>query len=139
MNSVLRLVWVWGGGAAAVFTGIAAFIRGGAPERWGAVILLTAWFIPGLLDSGHGFRYALFAGDAAAMLAYLIVALRWRRLWAFASTASQFLAVMTHVIVWYTLGVRTWAYITLAAIFGGDLPMIFLAIGVLTASRPRRD
>ena len=136
MNPILRMVWVWGGLAAATFISLAAFIRGGAPERWGAVVLMTSWFVSPLVDNHHGFRYGLLAADFLTMLGYLAVALSYRRLWAFAATASQLLAVLTHVIAHYSVGVGTWSYITLADIFGADVPMAVLALGILT-SKPK--
>ncbi len=146
MNPILRFIWVWGGGAAAVLVGLMAYFRGGTPEKWGAAIFLASWFVPSEIDSlfghfghHHGFRAVLFAGDALATIAYLIVGLRWWRLWAFACAGSQLAAVLTHILTWYTVGGRTWSYITLADIFGGDLPMIILGIGVVLAPRLRFD
>lgn len=137
MNPVLRFVWVWGGLAAALFTGVAAFVRGGAPEKWGATVLLASWFISPLVDNHHGFRYGLLAADFVTMLGYLAIALTYRRVWAFAATASQLLAVLTHIVAYFTAGIGTWSYITLADIFGADLPMVLLAFGIFTAKRPR--
>ncbi len=139
MTPILHVVWVWGGLAAAIVTGLAAFLRGGTPEKWGAAVFLTSWFVSPLIDTSHGFRYGLFASDVLTMIGYLVVAMRWRRVWAFGATVSQLLAVVTHLIVWYVAGVRSYAYITLADIFGADLPMVFLIFGVLTAKHPPRS
>lgn len=138
MNPILRLAWFWGNTAATVFVGIAALIRGGAPERWGAALLLGGFFITPFIDNHHGFRQGIFACDICLTFGYAIIAVASRRIWAFVSTASQLLAVLTHILSLHAVGVGTWSYITALDIFGNLLPTAALAVGTLTVKPGRR-
>lgn len=115
---IAHLVWAYGGTLAAVIVGGWALWRGGPPERRGAAIMLLSWFITPLVDNHHGFRYGMMLVDALTDAGYVVLSLRWRRVWTLLIAAFQLNGVLTHFAA-VLVAMSTWAYITAADVWGG--------------------
>lgn len=131
-----HLIWVWSSTFAAVVCILAGLIRGGAPERWGAVILCLSWFSVPFLDNHHGFRPGIFIDDVLTLIAYGALSAWSRKAWTFFVTVFQLATVVTHIgtlLAWN----GNWAYMTVSQIFGAWGIVIATGYGVFTA-HPRR-
>lgn len=131
-----HLIWVWSSTFAAVVCILAGLIRGGAPERWGAVILCLSWFSVPFLDNHHGFRPGIFIDDVLTLIAYGILSAWSRKPWTFFVTVFQLATVVTHIgtlLAWN----GNWAYMTVSQIFGAWGIVIATGYGVF-AAKPRR-
>lgn len=137
MNPVLHLGWVWGGRALLAFCILAALLRGGAPEKWGAAILFLSWISTPLLDDHQPFTWAIFWADIAAFVALAVLAIVSRRLWAMVAAACQAVCVAVHIMVLMGPMIKTWAYYTATGLWGGTAPLVALAVGILALKRPR--
>ncbi len=132
-----HLIWVWSSTLAAVACILAGLIRGGAPERWGAVILFLTWFSVPLIDNHRGFRPGIFTVDVLTLIAYGVLSAWSRKPWTFFATVFQLATVATHVATlldWTS----NFTYMTVSQIFGAWGLVIATAWGVLTARKPPR-
>jgi len=132
--NMAHLIWVWSSTLAAVACIIAGLIRGGAPERWGAVILLFSWFSVPFIDNHHGFRFGIFIDDVLTLIAYGILSAWSRKSWTFFVTVFQLATVVTHIgtlLDW----TNNWTYMTVSQIFGAWGIVIATGCGVITARK----
>lgn len=116
-----------------------AHLRGGAPERIGTTIVLVGSLLTSAALSGQG-RYAsvemgVFLVDTAALVAFLILALRAERYWPLWLTALQLIGITGHVVKAAAPDIIPKAY-AFAAIFW-TYPMLLL-LAVATWRHQRR-
>lgn len=130
---LVQFIWAWGGNILAILVSGWAFWRGGAPERWGAVILLTGWVLSAVLQShdarGPGIFVVLI--DVACLIAFVGLSLWSRRVWTIVLAAFQLDAVMCHFAVGLSGHIGGWAYVTALGIWGGYGPVFALAGGLI--------
>lgn len=135
MNPVLHMIWAQGGNVGLVLVTIAAIFRGGAPEKWGAAILVSSWLACVFVDDGQPFQWSVVYIDIATLVAYAVLAIAARRLWTYVMTASQAVCVAVHFMAVLGPMIRTWAYVTAEGFWGGYALIITLAVGIATAKR----
>ena len=110
-----------------VFSCLFALIRGGVPERIGALILiadfqLSAWAVEPMPSRFAGVEWTMFAVDAGAFLALYILSLATTRYWPAWMAGIQGCVAVSHlaglrmeIIPWaYGTVVAGWAYVLLA-------------------------
>ena len=121
-----------------------ALWRGGAPERWVAVLFLLGMILSMAISiamppTPRGFQAGIFCVDALMLCAMVAVMLRARRYWPIAVAAMQLLSVMGHVIKLVDPQVMTVVYWITSAFWA--LPQLaILAIGTTRhRSRLRRS
>jgi hypothetical protein len=110
-----------------------ALLRGGAPERIAATIvlvgsLLTLAAVSNLAGSYASVETGVFLVDAATLVAFLILALRAERFWPIWLTALQLLGTTGHAIKLVDPDIIPRAY-AFAAIFWSYLMLPLLALG----------
>jgi hypothetical protein len=119
--------------ALAVACWLYAMLRGGAPERIGASIVLLGSGLTFAAVSSPAVRFGsleigIFLVDVAALLSFLVLALRAERLWPLWVTALQAIGTTAHavklvdptVIRWaYAFALAFWSYPMLAIIATG--------------------
>jgi hypothetical protein len=110
-----------------------ALLRGGAPERIGATIvlvgsLLTLAAVSSLAVSYASVETGVLLVDAATLVAFLILALRAERFWPIWLTALQLIGTTGHVIKLVEPDIIPRAY-AFAAIFWSYLMLPLLALG----------
>ena len=135
MNPILHMIWARGGDIGLILVTIAALIRGGAPEKWGAAILVSSWLACFFIDNGQPFQWAVVYIDIITLVAYGVLAVMSRRLWTYVMTASQAVCVAVHFMAVLGPMIRTWAYVTAEGFWGGWALLIILAVGVATAKQ----
>ena len=54
-----------------------AFIKGGAPEKWGAVTFVLAWALTPLVDMQHGIRFGVLIVDSLALVSFILISVKW--------------------------------------------------------------
>ena len=117
-----------------------ALFRGGVPERIGTTIMLVGSALTLVAASGPPYHFAsleigILIVDAAAFLAFAVLALRADRFWPIWAAAFAALGVLGHLARWYAgtdvtprayyVGIVIWSYPILA----------MLAIGTLSHQR----
>lgn len=132
---IVRWIWGYGTDILCIILSIIASIRGGAPERWGAAVLLISWFATPLVDNHHGFRTGIFIVDVITLFAFGALSLRWRRFWLLLATAMQLATVATHIAALVAPGILGRPYIIVLGIWGGWGLLLALLIGILTVPR----
>ncbi|WP_182466785.1 hypothetical protein [Sphingomonas gilva] len=110
-----------------------ALVRGGAPERIVAVLMLVAYAVSMLVQSQfpvrfHGVELGIFMVDCAMLAALLAVALRAERFWPLWMTGLQAVAVAAHLAKMASPEVIPWAYAAMLAFWSYPM-MALLAIG----------
>src|SRR3546814_17886421 len=83
------------------FSSLFALIRGGAPERIGAIILiadlqLSAWVVAPMHSRLSGVEWPMFAVDSAAFAALYILSLLSTRYWLACRAALQGCVAFSH-------------------------------------------
>jgi hypothetical protein len=110
-----------------------AWLRGGAPERIVASIVVVGSILTAFAATGPATRYTsvelgIFLVDVAALVGFLIVALRAERFWPLWVTALQAIGTAahamkltdTHLIPWgYAFALAFWSYPMLLLIAWG--------------------
>jgi hypothetical protein len=109
-----------------------AMLRGGAPERWVAAILILGTILTNLAGRWTGdpflrFHPAAFAVDLAALIAFMVIAERSTRYWPLWVAALQIWQVASHFVTWlpgifglvYSLALTFWAYPMLLILAAG--------------------
>jgi hypothetical protein len=109
-----------------ILTSLFALMRGGAPERIAAVILiadfqLSLWVVTPLHSRFAGVEWAMFAVDSAAFVALYGLSLVTTRYWPAWMAATQGCVALSHlsglrseIIPWaYGTVVAAWAYVML--------------------------
>ena len=110
-----------------------ALLRGGAPERIGAAIYAVGTGLTVLARGEAAIRYgsvevgALIV-DVAALIAFLVLALRARRLWPLWMTAFQAISSAGHIAKLADPEMIRWAYAFLLGIWSYPM-LLLLAIG----------
>lgn len=110
-----------------IVSSLFALIRGGAPERIGAIILiadfqLSAWVVEPMHSRFAGVEWPMFAVDTAAFAALYILSLVTTRFWPAWMAGIQGCVALSHlaglrleIIPWaYGTVVAAWAYAMLA-------------------------
>lgn len=135
---LVHLIWAWSGNILAVLVSGWALWRGGAPERWGAVLLLVGWFLSAVLQShdGHGPGIIVILIDIVCLIAFTILSLWSRRIWTIFLAAFQLDAVMSHFAVGLSGHIGGWAYVTALGIWGGFGLVFALAGGMIWPALP---
>ena len=113
---------------------IYALLRGGAPERIGAVILFVGCAATALLYSAidrrfHALEVGVLIIDIAAALAFLVLLLCSTRFWPAWGCAVQVAAVVVHLLRLVPHTPFAFPYALVLALLGYPLPLI-LASGV---------
>jgi hypothetical protein len=110
-----------------------ALLRGAAPERVGATILLAGSLLTLATVSSRARSYSsveigVLLVDAATFVAFLILALRAERFWPIWVTALQFLGMSGHVVKAADPDTIPRAY-AVAAIFWSYPMLLLIALG----------
>jgi hypothetical protein len=106
-----------------------AWIKGGAPERAGALIFAAAAVLSTALASARPSRFGsvelgVFAVDVAMLAALLVLALRANRFWPLCVTALQVIGTAGHAVKLADPKVFPLAYAIVLALW--SYPMLFL-------------
>ena len=117
-----------------------AMLRGGAPEKVGASILLVGSALTFISVKGPAARFAsmeagILAVDVAALLAFLVLALRAERFWPLWITGLQLIGTTGHVVKLVDPDVVRWAYAFVLAFW--SYPMLLL-LAIATWLHQRR-
>lgn len=131
---MVHLIWATGGTILVLVAGLLAHLRGGPPERWGAVILLTGWVVSELVDTMERVRIGILEVDLCVLLGFVLLSLKTRRLWTLFAAAFMVNDVACHLIA-FLPDIDGWSYITLLGLWGGWLQALALLWGALTARR----
>jgi hypothetical protein len=110
-----------------------AMLKGGAPERIGASILLAGSALTFVMVTGPARRFAsmeigILLVDVAALLAFLVLALRAERYWPLWITGLQLIGTAGHVVKLVEPDVIRWAYAFVLAFWAYPM-MLLLAVG----------
>lgn len=116
-----------------------ALVRGGAPERIGAAIYAIGTAFTVLAYREAAIRFASievgpFVIDVVALIAFLVLALRARRLWPLWMTAFQAVATTGHFAKLADPEMIRWAYAVLLGIWAYPM-LLILAIGTFNHQR----
>lgn len=108
-----------------------AMFRGGAPERSGATVLAVGSILTVLAVSGPTQRFGsvelgIFLVDVAALVAFLLIALRAERLWPLWVTALQAIGTAGHAVKLADPDVIPRAYAFVLAFW--SYPMLLLLV-----------
>jgi hypothetical protein len=113
------------------FTFALAFLRGGRPERLGAVLVAVAWILSPLVERRESWfepQYGILLVDMATLLALALLAIRYERYWPICAASFQAIAVLTHLAFLinpqalyraYLFGNFSIGFLLLGAIVGG--------------------
>ena len=108
-----------------------AIWRGGAPERWAALLIVSDWVLTPLIGNHDAFRHAqtnVFVMDGGLALALLCMALYTDRFWPIWVTAFQILELLMHAAMLidhrvgaraYFVGIEISSYLMLFALAAG--------------------
>lgn len=99
-------------------SGLAAW-KGGAPERWGAVVLLFGWFVSPLVNTDHGAKYGVLAVDCLCLVGFFVISLKSRSLWSLLATSCQLDDVFCHIGKSLVPHMGGYGYVTGMYIWGG--------------------
>lgn len=128
-------------GAGAVFLiCLFALTKGGHPERIGAAVVLSGWFLSILAQRYIGYaatQWPVLLIDVIALAVF--VALVWKapRSWPVWASAFQLLAVSSHVMVLMKLRPEISAFYTVLNMSGYGI-IVALAVGTFLAWQERR-
>lgn len=117
-----------------------ALVRGGAPERIGALIFWLGTITTIALQAPLAKRwahveYGVLAGDLAMLCAFAALTYHARRHWPLWMTSMQAIEVMCHVPILLAPDVNRQAYMSLQALWG--YPMVMLLIVAVRRHRLR--
>jgi len=110
-----------------------ALLRGGAPERIGAAIYTVGTGLTILARGEAAFRFGsveigILIVDVAALIAFLLLALRAQRFWPMWMTAFQAIGTAGHLAKLADPEMIRWAYAFLLGIWSYPM-LLLLAIG----------
>jgi hypothetical protein len=102
-----------------IVSSLFALIRGGAPERMGAIILiadfqLSAWVVDPMHSRFAGVEWPMFAVDSAAFAALYILSLVTTRYWPAWMAGIQACVALSH-LAGLRIEIIPWAYGTVVA------------------------
>jgi len=117
---------------------VVAFIKGGAPEKWGAVTFVLAWALTPLVDAQNGARYGILIVDSLALVSFVWISIRWRQLWSLLAAAFQLDDVLCHAAMALVPEVGDYGYVTGLMIWGGYGLMAAMAFAIWEVRRDRR-
>jgi hypothetical protein len=108
-----------------------AMLRGGAPEKIGATIVLVGSGLTFAAVSAPAVRFGsveigIFLVDAAALIGFLVLALRAERLWPLWVAALQTIGTAGHAVKLVDPTVIRWAYAFVLAFW--SYPMLALIV-----------
>ena len=114
-----------------IFSSLFALIRGGAPERIGAMILiadfqLSFWVVAPMHRRFAGVEWPMFAVDGAAFAALYLLSLMTTRYWPAWMAAMQGCVALSH-LAGLRLDIIPWAYGTVVAAWAYAM-LIMLAV-----------
>lgn len=110
-----------------------AAVRGGRPERWGGLAMVTAMVLsPVAYTFTHpgGFLWGVFAIDLALLAALATIFIRSGRIWAAWSSGAQMLTVALHLvrIIDTSLGSRAYVGASYLLWLGVVLPLVWAVL-----------
>lgn len=108
-----------------------AMFRGGIPERIGITILAAGSILTVVAVSGPARRFGsvevgILVVDAAALLAFLLLALRAERFWPLWVTSLQAIGTAAHIVKLVDPDVIRWAYAFALAFW--SYPMLLIMV-----------
>lgn len=108
-----------------------AMLRGGAPERIGITILAVGSVLTVVAVSAPARRFGsveigIFLVDVAALVGFLILAMRAERLWPLWVTSLQAIGTTAHAVKLVDPEIIRWAYAFALAFW--SYPMLFLLV-----------
>lgn len=119
-----------------------AFMKGGAPEKWGAVTFVLAWLLTPLVDNKEGARFGILIVDSLALISFVWISLKWRQLWSLLAAAFQLDDVLCHLAMALVPSIGGYGYVTGLLIWGGYGLMAVMAFAIweikLDARQPRQ-
>ena len=123
-----------------VATVLYALRRGGAPERWGAAIVIAGYALTLLLQRTYHERFGSLAlgvllVDIAVLAAFFILSLKANRFWPIWMTGFQAVSVMVHAAMAISPGVIPWAYAFGLAMW--SYPILIMLAGATWRHRQR--
>ncbi|MBP2159473.1 MULTISPECIES: hypothetical protein [Asticcacaulis] len=129
---LIHFFWKYTARSLCIIICVWAFLQGGVTERAGALITIVAWYISFIhaTHDGSGPAITTVVVDIVAMLCFAVLAIWSRRPWTFFITACMVNAVVTHFIA-RTLGLGTFAYVTVSGFWGGYGILACLAAGIM--------
>lgn len=95
------------------------FIKGGAPEKWGAVIFVLAALLTPLLNTRDGVRFGVLIIDGLTLIGFVWLSLRWRQLWSLFAAAFVLEDVICHLAMVLVPGIGGYGYVIGLLIWGG--------------------
>lgn len=123
-----------------VAVGLFAFLKGDAPERFGAGVYMLGW-LASLLTQQDGELYkapiGMFVLDTIALFIFAGLAWKAHRAWPIWVTAIQLLVVMTHIMTMIDLRTSLQSLYTIGNL-ASYLILIALALGTFWAWQERR-
>lgn len=117
-----------------------ALLRGGTPERVGAVTLLTGTLLYGLVQDRLNWldpQRRLLAIDMVALVVFAVLTTSNRRIWLIPTTALMLLSAALHLVIIYKPNIHGLAYLGLENLLGYGM-LGFLAWGTFTVDRMQR-
>lgn len=134
---IIWLVWSWGGTILAILCAAWALWRGGRAEREYVVISAIGWVITPLLAGHNGPGPWVLLVDTLTLLAYLILGMRYRKIWLTFAAACQINDVVTHIVNGI-IGFDGYSYVTMVEIWAGWAQIFCLFFGMISYRRSLR-
>lgn len=117
-----------------------ALVRGGPAERIGAVIYLAGWLATTFVQTmSGGVEWGIMAVDTAGLVAFVALAVYFRKIWTLLIAACQLDAVASHVAALLAPQFSYVTYITVISFWGGYGLMACLAAGTYSHRRELRQ
>lgn len=125
-----------------IVSSLFALIRGGAPERIGAVILivdfqLSAWVVEPMQSRFAGVEWPMFAIDSAAFVALYLLSLVTTRYWPAWMAGTQACVALSH-LAGLRLEIIPWAYGTVVAVWAYAMLIMLVVATCRHRQRLRR-
>lgn len=125
-----------------VLCGAYALVFGGAPERWGAGLYMTACFSTYLVVAAPPSRFqsvevGVFIVDAVVFLGFCALAVRAHRYWPIWVSALLGLGVLGHAAQWLGPTIIPWAYAVALSVW--SYPILFILTLGTVAHRKRLE
>ena len=117
---------------------IVAFIKGGAPEKWGAVTFVLAWALTPLVDMQHGIRFGVLIVDSLALVSFILISVKWRQIWSLLAATFQLLDVVCHLAMAISPHIGAYGYLTGLIIWGGYGLMATMAMAIWECNLDRK-
>ncbi len=128
-------LWIYGGIALATLVCAAACRWGGPAERLCATTLWLAWIASYFVQSwaGKGPGDLVILIDTICLVVFVLLSLKFKRLWTLVVAASQLDDVMSHLASKLTHYV--YSYVVVSGVFGGYFILLVLAIATIGHQR----